>query len=82
MLNEQNGTWSQDNEKGGSIIYRLNLGGTTEDTIAVLVTMPFNWQASKVEQLGYIASGSRQGDLFVSPAQKEFATRLMEVRLD
>lgn len=82
ILNEQNGTWSQDNEKGGAVIYRLNLGGTTEDTITVLVTMPFNWQASKVEQLGYVASGSRQGDLFVAPAQKEFATRIMEVRLD
>ncbi len=44
--------------------------------------MPSNWQASKVEKLGYIASGSRQGDLFVSPAQKEFATRIIEVGVD
>ncbi len=80
-VNEQHGSWSQDKETGNPI-YSLNLGGTTEDTIAVLVTMPFNWQASTVEQLGYVASGSRQGELFVSPAQKEFATRLMEVRVD
>ncbi|WGW00132.1 T6SS effector BTH_I2691 family protein [Vibrio sp. YMD68] len=82
MMNEQNGTWRQDKEEGSPVIYRLDLGGTTDDTITVLVSMPFNWQADEHQQLGYVASGSRQGDLTVEPAPKEFATRIIEVRLD
>ncbi|MGD8123100.1 hypothetical protein ACQEXR_19835, partial [Vibrio sp. TRT 2004] len=82
MLNEQNGTWSQKKEEGSPVTYRLDLGGSTEDTITVLVSMPFNWQASKHQQLGYIASGKKQGDLTVEPAPKEFGTRLIEVRID
>ncbi|MEF1286180.1 hypothetical protein QTN94_20420, partial [Vibrio sp. M250220] len=79
MLNEQNGTWSQKKEEGSPVTYRLDLGGSTDDTITVLVSMPFNWQASKHQQLGYIASGKKQGDLTVEPAPKEFGTRLIEV---
>ncbi len=44
--------------------------------------MPFNWQVSGHEQLGYIASGNSDGDLAVSPAPKEFATRIIEVGVD
>ncbi|TMX36341.1 hypothetical protein [Vibrio sp. Hep-1b-8] len=58
------------------------MGGTTDDTITVLVSMPFSWQASKRQQLGYVASGKKQGDLTVEPAPKEFGTRLIEVRID
>ncbi len=78
ILNEQNGTWSQDKETANPI-YSLNLGGTIDDTISVLVTIPFNWQVSDHEQLGYVASGCSEGDLAVSPAQREFATRIIEV---
>ncbi|MEF1257233.1 hypothetical protein QTN95_20700 [Vibrio sp. M260112] len=52
------------------------------DTITILFSMPFNWQASKHQQLGYIASGRKQGDLTVEPAPKEFGTRIIEVRID
>ncbi|MFA0144428.1 hypothetical protein AB4430_22120, partial [Vibrio kanaloae] len=82
MLNEQNGTWSQAQEDASPVIYRLDLGGSTDDTIAVLVSMPFNWQADEKQQLGYVATGRRQGDLTVEPAPKEFATRTIEVRID
>ncbi|MGY5612313.1 T6SS effector BTH_I2691 family protein [Vibrio brasiliensis] len=82
MLNEQNGTWSPKKEEGSPVTYRLDLGGSTDDTITVLVSMPFNWQASKHQQLGYIASGKKQGDLTVEPAPKEFGTRIIEVRID
>ena len=58
------------------------MGGTTDDTIAVLASMPFNWRADKKQRLGYVATGSSQGDLTVEPAPKEFATRLIEVRID
>ncbi|MFA0144432.1 hypothetical protein AB4430_22140 [Vibrio kanaloae] len=58
------------------------MGGSTDDTIAVLVSMPFNWQADEKQQLGYVATGRRQGDLTVEPAPKEFATRTIEVRID
>ncbi len=44
--------------------------------------MPFNWQVSGHEQLGYVASGCSEGDLAVSPAQREFATRIIEVGAD
>ncbi|MGR6838993.1 hypothetical protein ACU5DF_07685 [Aliivibrio wodanis] len=56
VINEQNGIWSKD--ETGNPVYRLDLGGTTRDTITVFVNMPFNWQASEYEQLGYIASGN------------------------
>ena len=58
------------------------MGGSTDDTITVLVTMPFNWQADEESRLGYVATGSSQGDLTVEPAPKEFATRIIEVRVD
>ncbi|RTZ17955.1 hypothetical protein EJ063_03975 [Vibrio aquaticus] len=82
MVNEQNGTWSQDKEEGSPVIYRLDLGGSTDDTIAVLVSMPFNWQADENQRLGYVASGSSQGDLTVELAPKEFVTRTIEVRIE
>ncbi len=82
MVNEQNGTWSQDREESSPIIYRLDLGGSTDDTITVLVSMPFNWQADEHQQLGYVASGNSQGDLTIEPAPKEFATRTIEVRIE
>ena len=44
--------------------------------------MPFNWQADERQRLGYVATGGRQGDLTVEPAPKEFATRLIKVRID
>jgi hypothetical protein len=77
QINEQNGTWSIDDK--GNPVYRLNLGGTTQDTITVLVTMPFNWQASENEQLGYVASGRREGELFASFSSQEFASRIIKV---
>ncbi|KOO12937.1 hypothetical protein AKJ18_21235, partial [Vibrio xuii] len=82
MINEQNGTWSQDKEENSSVIYRLDLGGSTDDIITVLVSMPFNWQAGEEQRLGYVATGSSQGDLTVEPAPKEFATRIIEVRIE
>ncbi|GLR73304.1 hypothetical protein [Aliivibrio sifiae] len=59
VVNEQNGIWSKDDM--GNPIYQLDLGGTIRDTITILVNMPFNWQASEHDMLGYIASGSSQG---------------------
>jgi len=44
--------------------------------------MPFNWQADEGQRLGYTAMGSSQCDLTVEPAPKEFATRIIEVRID
>ncbi|MCW8335329.1 hypothetical protein MD483_16035, partial [Vibrio sp. DBSS07] len=82
MINEQNGTWIQAQEEGSPVIYRLDLGGSTDDIITVLVTLPFNWQADEEQRLGYVATGSSQGDLTVEPAPKEFATRIIEVRID
>lgn len=58
------------------------MGGTTDDTITVLVSMPFNWQVDEEQRLGYVATGSSQDDLTVEPAPKEFATRIIEVRID
>ncbi|RTZ17957.1 hypothetical protein EJ063_03985 [Vibrio aquaticus] len=58
------------------------MSATTDDTIAVLVSMPFNWQADEDQRLGYVAPSSSQGDLTVEPAPKEFATRILEVRID
>jgi hypothetical protein len=83
VVNEQGGTWSID-EASGSPIYRLNMGGTTDDTVAVLVSMPFAWQASECETLGYVAVGSHQGELTVNPLPKDkkLAKRTIEVRVD
>nr|VVV05846.1 hypothetical protein AW0309160_03329 [Aliivibrio wodanis] len=78
VVNEQNGIWSKDDM--GNPIYQLDLGGTIRDTITILVNMPFNWQASEHDMLGYIASGNSQGELVISPSLKEFATRMIEVR--
>ncbi|MCW8335325.1 hypothetical protein [Vibrio paucivorans] len=58
------------------------MGGSTDDTIAVLVSLPFNWQAGEEQRLDYVATGSSQGDLTVEPAPKEFATRIIEVRIE
>ncbi|OOF32659.1 T6SS effector BTH_I2691 family protein [Salinivibrio costicola] len=83
VVNEQGGTWSTD-EESGSPIYRLNMGGTTDDTVAVLVSMPFAWQASESETLGYVAIGNHQGNLTVNlaPKDKELAKRTIEVRIE
>ncbi|OCH19275.1 hypothetical protein [Aliivibrio sp. 1S128] len=77
VVNEQNGIWSKDDM--GNPIYQLDLGGTIRDTITILVNMPFNWQASEHEKLGYIASGNSQGELDISPAFKESAIRTINV---
>ncbi|MCW8335327.1 hypothetical protein [Vibrio paucivorans] len=58
------------------------MGGSTDDIITVLVTLPFNWQADEEQRLGYVATGSSQGGLTVEPAPREFATRIIEVRID
>ncbi|ODP97660.1 T6SS effector BTH_I2691 family protein [Salinivibrio sp. SS2] len=83
VVNERGGTWSTD-EASGSPIYRLNMGGTTDDTVAVLVSMPFAWQVTENETLGYVAIGNHQGDLTVNPApkDKELAKRTIEVRIE
>ncbi|OOF25670.1 hypothetical protein BZJ19_08540 [Salinivibrio proteolyticus] len=83
LVNELCGTWSKD-KVSGSLIYRLDLGGTTDDTVAVLVSMPFAWQASENKTLGYVAIGNHQGDLTVNPApkDKELAKRTIEVRIE
>jgi len=47
-----------------------------------LVSMPFNWQASTHQQLGYVATGNHQGDLTVEPVPRGFGTRVIEVRID
>ena len=78
VINEQNGVWSKD--ETGNPVYRLDLAGTTKDSITVFISLPFNWQASEHEPLGYIASGNSQGELVISPSLKEFATRMIEVR--
>ncbi|OOE85601.1 hypothetical protein BZG73_08225 [Salinivibrio siamensis] len=83
VVNEQGGIWSTD-EASGSPIYRLNMGGTTDDTVAVLISMPFAWQASENETLGYVAIGNYQGNLTVNPApkDKELAKRTIDVRIE
>ncbi|OOE78147.1 hypothetical protein BZG72_15845 [Salinivibrio sp. PR6] len=82
VVNEQGGTWSTDEASGGPI-FRLNMGGTTDDTVAVLISIPFTWQASENETLGYVAIGNHQGNLTVNPApkDKELAKRNIEVRV-
>ncbi|WP_394134740.1 hypothetical protein [Aliivibrio fischeri] len=66
--------------KQSKLICLLNLGGTTKDSTTVFISLPFNWQASDHDMLGYIASGNSQGELDTSPSSKEFATRMIEVR--
>ena len=44
--------------------------------------MPFNWQASEYEQLGYIASGSSQGELVILPARKDNVIRTIKVEVN
>lgn len=83
VVNELRGTWSKE-KISGNPIYRLNIGGSTDDTVAVLVSIPFAWQASETETLGYVAVGSHQGELTVNPApkDKELAKRTIEVRIE
>ncbi|OCH14603.1 hypothetical protein [Aliivibrio sp. 1S128] len=78
VVNGHNGIWSKD--EMGNPVYRLDLGGAIKDNITVFINLPFNWQASEHEKLGYIASGNSQGELVISPSLKEFATRMIEVR--
>ena len=66
--------------KQSKLICLLNLGGITKDSTTVFISLPFNWQASEHDMLGYIASGNSQGELLISPSLKEFATRMIEVR--
>ena len=77
MVNEQNGIWSKD--ETGNSVYRLDLGGTTKDSTTVFISLPFNWQASEHDMLGYIASGNSQGELVISPAFKESSIRTINV---
>ncbi len=80
LVNEQNGIWSKDDM--GNPIYQLDLGGTIRDTITILVNMPFNWQASEHEQLGYTASGSGQGELVILPARKDNVIHTIKVEVN
>ncbi|OCH47965.1 hypothetical protein [Aliivibrio fischeri] len=75
--NEQNGIWSKD--EMGNPVYRLDLGGTTKDSITVFISLPFNWQASEHDMLGYIVSGNSQGELDISPAFKESSIKTINV---
>ncbi|KOO04715.1 hypothetical protein [Vibrio hepatarius] len=50
--------------------------------LKILLPYPSTLQASEHQQLGYVASGCSQGDLAVSPAPKESATRTIEVRTE
>ena len=77
VINEQNGVWSKD--ETGNPVYRLDLAGTIKDSITVFISLPFNWQASEHEKLGYIASGNSQGELVISPAFKESSIRTINV---
>ncbi len=77
LVNEQSGTWSQDDN--GNPVYRLDLGGTTQDTITVLISTPFGWQISEHKQLHFLASGDSEGALPVSPETEQFATRIIKV---
>ncbi|MGR6838996.1 hypothetical protein ACU5DF_07700 [Aliivibrio wodanis] len=61
------------------MIYLLDLGVIIRDSIMVCISLPFNWQVSEHDQLGYIASGNSQGELLISPSLKELATRMIEM---
>ena len=65
--------------KQSKLICLLNLGGTTKDSTTVFISLPFNWQASEHDMLGYIASGNSQGELVISPAFKESSIRTINV---
>nr|VVV05850.1 hypothetical protein AW0309160_03333 [Aliivibrio wodanis] len=80
VVNEQNCIWSKD--ETGNPIYRLDLGGTTRDSITILVNMPFNWQASEHDVLGYISSGNSQGELVILLARKDNITRTIKVEVN
>ena len=68
--------------KQSKLICLLNLGGITKDSTTVFISLPFNWQASEHDQLGYIASGNNQGELVVSAAQKDNITRTIKVEVN
>ncbi|WP_023604529.1 T6SS effector BTH_I2691 family protein [Aliivibrio logei] len=80
MVNEQNGIWSKD--ETGNSVYRLDLGGTTKDSTTVFISLPFNWQASEHDMLGYIASGSSKGELVILPARKDNVIRTIKVEVN
>ncbi|MFA1560431.1 hypothetical protein [Aliivibrio fischeri] len=80
MLNEQNGIWSKG--ETGNPVYRVDLGGAIKDNITVFISRPFNWQASEHEKLGYIASGSSQGELVILPARKDNVIRTIKVEVN
>lgn len=80
VVNEQNGIWSKD--ETGNPVYRLDLAGTIKDSITLFIDLPFNWQTSEHDQLGYIASGNNQGELVVSAAQKDNITRTIKVEVN
>ncbi|MGF1901748.1 hypothetical protein [Aliivibrio sifiae] len=80
VVNEQNGVWSKD--ETGNPVYRLDLAGTTKDSITVFISLPFNWQASEHDMLGYIASGNSQGELVILPARKDNVTRTIKVEVN
>ncbi|OCH14331.1 hypothetical protein [Aliivibrio sp. 1S128] len=68
--------------KQSKLICLLNLDGTTKDSITVFISLPFNWQASEHEKLGYIASGNNQRELIVSGARKDNVTRTIKVEVN
>ena len=74
MLNEQQGHWHIDEQ--GNPVYQLVAAGGLDDTITVLIAMPYNMHITEPDGLTYIASGSR-GELNVLPMEEpnEFATR-------
>lgn len=80
MVNEQNGIWSKD--ETGNSVYRLDLGGTTKDSTTVFISLPFNWQASEHDMLGYIASGSSKGELVILPTRKDNVIRTIKVEVN
>ncbi|OCH14323.1 hypothetical protein A6E05_19255 [Aliivibrio sp. 1S165] len=68
--------------KQSKLICLLNLAGTIKDSITLFIDLPFNWQTSEHDQLGYIASGNNQGELVVSAAQKDNITRTIKVEVN
>ena len=68
--------------KQSKLICLLNLGGTTKDSTTAFISLPFNWQASEHEQLGYTASGSSQGELVILPARKDNVIRTIKVEVN
>ena len=68
--------------KQSKLIYLLNLDGTTKDSITVFINLPFNWQASEHDMLGYIVSGSSKGELVILPARKDNVIRTIKVEVN